>query len=135
MNNKEIYKIWAPTGEKWVDWVRPVPFIQINDNLKIYENIDFTINKVNYLNNMSKDIAIIVDLPGNESIEEGIALSKIGFRPIPVYNGTKEQEGAIATTDNHSIEAGLIWGASELKKIEISDNAPPTFLLDTNRNR
>lgn len=133
MTGREIFKIWAPTGAKWVDWVRPVPFIQINDNLKIYENIDFTIPEINYINNLYKDTAIIVDLPGNESIEEGIALSKIGYRPIPVYNGTKEQEGAIATTDNHSIEVGLIWGASELKKTQISDNAPPTFLLDTNR--
>ena len=29
MTGKDIYKIWAKEGAKWVDWVRPVPFIGI----------------------------------------------------------------------------------------------------------
>ena len=33
---KEIYKIWAPTGCKWVDWVRPVPFVGINYGVNKY---------------------------------------------------------------------------------------------------
>ena len=133
MTGKDIYKIWAKEGAKWVDWVRPVPFIGINKNTKLYEVTEFIIPKIQYLNEVQKDTAIIIDLPGNDSIEEGIALAKIGYRPVPIFNGTDEQKGAIATVDNNCIKLGLIKGALELEKIKISDNAPPAFLLDTNR--
>ena len=63
----------------------------------------------------------------------GLAFAKIGYRPIPIYNGTEEQEGSIATVDNTTIKIGLILGALELRKMNLEKNAPPAFLLDTNR--
>ena len=30
MRGKEIYKIYAPEGAKWTQWVRPVPFVAID---------------------------------------------------------------------------------------------------------
>ena len=131
MLGKEIYKIWAPNGAQWTQWVRPVPFIGISG--KEYGLVDFTIPKINYINGKTTNIALIIDLPGNNSIKEGIALSKIGFRPIPIYNGTDAQNGAMATTDNEIIKIGLVKGANELRNIQISNDAPPAFLLDSNR--
>lgn len=133
MINKEIFRIWAPIGVKWVDWVRPVPFISINENSKIYDIENFEIANINYLADFQKDTAIIVDLDGNKSIEEGLGLAQIGYRPIPIYNGTNEQIGSMPTVNNHDIEIGLIKGASKLKKMNIEKNAPPVFLLDNNR--
>ena len=69
----------------------------------------------------------------NSILLQGIELAKMGYRPIPIYNGTDQQKGAIATVDNCSIKVGLIKGTKELEKIKIDDNAPPVFLLDTNR--
>lgn len=91
MINKDIFRLWAPVGAKWVDWVRPVPFISINENSKEYAIENIEIENINYLTDFQKDTAIIVDLDGNRSIEEGLGLAKIGYRPIPVYNGTNEQ--------------------------------------------
>lgn len=133
MTGKDIYKVWAPVGVKWIDWVRPVPFIEINDYSKTNEFCDFTIPNINYISELLEDTAIIVDLPNYDSIKEGIALAKLGFRPIPIYNGTNQQQGAMSNVDNHSIEIALVWGALELKQIEITNNAPPVFLLDSNR--
>ena len=133
MTAKDVFKVWAPTGVKWVDWVRPVQFMALDDNFKTYEVSEFLIPTINYINKVSEDTAIIVDLEGDESIKEGIALAKIGFRPIPIYNGTDPQEGAMATVDNNIVESGLIKGAIELVKINIPDNAPPAFLADSNR--
>ena len=133
MTGRDIFKIWAPTGAKWTQWVRPVPFVGINENIKIYEISDFNISNIYYLEELVTDTAIIVDIPGNDSIKEGIALAKMGYRPIPIYNGTDQQKGAIATVDNCSIKVGLIKGTKELEKIKIDNNAPPVFLLDTNR--
>ena len=133
MTGRDIFKIWAPSGAKWVDWVRPVPFIEINEDSNKYELNNFIIPKINYIKELYKDTAIIIDLPGNDSIIEGIALSKIGYRPIPIYNGTNEQEGAMPTVDNSIIEYGLVKGALEIEKINLDNNAPPVFLLDSNR--
>jgi len=133
MTGKDIFKIWAPVGSKWTDWARPVPFITINELYKINSIMNFTIHGINYINGTQKNTAVILDLPGCDSIKEGVALAVLGFRPIPLYNGTNEQKGAMALVDNHSIASALIWGASELEKLKININAPPAFLLDSNR--
>lgn len=133
MIGKEIYKIWAPVGKKWVDWVRPVPFIGIDTPKETHEFIDYTIPSINYLKEFSKDTAIIIDTIGIYSIKEGIALARLGYRPIPIFNGTNPTKGAISTTNNAIIEPLLVWGAMELKNIELDNEAPPVFLLDKNR--
>ena len=145
MTGKEMFQIWAPTGKKWVDWVRPVPFVELKEHSKLYNVSNFTIPPVDYIATKAgiatfrgadenwADAAVIVDLPGTESVEVGIALAKVGYRPIPIYNGTIEQQGARANVDNQSVGTALMWGASELSKIEISDDALPAFLTDSNR--
>ena len=133
MTEKEIFRIWAPVGKKWVDWVRPVPFVEINEFSKMYHFSNLTIPTIDCLEKDAADAAIIVDLPGVESVKMGIALAKEGYRPIPIFNGTIEQKGARATVDNQSVGMALIWGASELSNIEISDDAQPAFLTDRNR--
>ena len=133
MTGRDIFKIWAPRGAKWVEWVRPVPFVGIDENFEGYEVENFVIPKINYIKEFTTNTAIFIDLPGNNSIKEGLAVAKLGFRPIPIYNGTDEQKGAMATVDNKAIKIGLIKGAIELQNIQIRKNAPPAFLLDTNR--
>ena len=133
MKGKDIYKIWAPSEAKWTQWLRPVPFVQIDNELKINEFCNFFIPTINYIKEIPTDTAIIVDIPSYSGIKEGIALARIGFRPIPLYNGTNEQPGAMPVVDNNSIEMALIWGAMELEKIKIENDAPPVFLLDSNR--
>jgi len=133
MTGSEVFKIWAPIGAKWTDWVRPVQFVAINDNNKANGAMNFTLPIINYIDSPLKNTAIILDLPGCDSIKEGLALAMLGFRPIPLYNGTDEQQGSMALVDNHNIKNALIWGALELEKIKIPLDAPPAFLIDSNR--
>ncbi len=133
MTVKEIYRIWAPSGRKWVDWVRPVSFAMLGEHSRQYSFLELTIPRINPLPQAYADAAIIVDLPGDESVEEGIALAGIGYRPIPIYNGTIEQAGARATVDNHSVGVALCRGAEKLREMEISNDALPAFLTDSNR--
>lgn len=130
---KAIYQMWAPYGKKWVDWVRPVPFVEIHTEKKGYFVSDLVIPETICIEKADKKTAIIVDLPGEDSVEMGLALAKRGYRPIPVYNGVEEQQGARATVDNQSIDIALLYGVKELTKIEIPEDAPPAFLIDTNR--
>ncbi|MBQ7943047.1 MAG: hypothetical protein IJ326_03175 [Lachnospiraceae bacterium] len=133
MTGKEIYKVWAPVGKKWVDWVRPVPFVGINEYSVRYSGSNNALPVFDFVDETCTDAALIVDLHGTESVKAGIALAQAGYRPIPVYNGTVQQQGARATVDNQAVQAGLIWGAAELCKLEIGDDALPAFLLDSNR--
>ena len=132
MTNKEIFKIWAPYGKRWTDWVRPVAFISMKQPLKPFIPSQICLPVLdNFANN--KNTAIIIDLNGEKSVEAGILLAKKQYRPVPIYNGTAEQHNARATTDNHSIQAALLWGAKILQNTNIPDDAPPAFLTDTNR--
>ena len=133
MLGKEIYKIWAPYGCKWVEWVRPVPFVGMNIDKEINEFIDYGISDIKYIDNLINDTAIIVDIVGVDSIKEGISLARFGYRPIPLFNGNIPMIGSAATTNNNILEVLLIWGANELKKIKLDNNALPVFLLDVNR--
>ena len=137
MRGKEIYKIYAPNGAKWIDWVRPVPFVAIDTyNRKPIAN--FLDREAMFLKEYQKDTAIFIDLPGKESIELGIGLAHMGYRPIPVFNGTDEQQASQATTNTYLIESCLINGSQKLKNIKLKNDANPAFLLDsyrTNRYR
>lgn len=132
MVGKEVYKIYAPDDAKWTEWVRPVPFVSIDIyNRKPISN--WLDRKVMFINQYEKDTAIFIDLTGKESIELGISLAHIGYRPIPLFNGTDEQTGSQATTDTYLIESSLINGCEKLKSISLDKNANPAFLLDSSR--
>lgn len=131
--NKELYKIWAPAGKRWVDWVRPVPFVEIDRYTKGYSVSTSHIPPVPFLKDAPKDTAIVVDLPGAGGVLEGIALARLGFRPIPIYNGTLEQAGARATVDNQSAGEALKGAAPLLAELELPSDAPPAFLTDRHR--
>lgn len=133
MTNKDVYRIWAPFGKQWVEWVRPVPFVAIQPPIKSGKLPMITLPAVDeWIHDSST--GIIVDLPGSQSISAGVLLAqKYGYRPIPIYNGTIEQKGARATSDNSSILNALVSGASILSNVKLKDDAPPVFLTDTNR--
>ena len=137
MIGKEIYKIFAPADAKWVEWIRPVSFVAI-DTYNRTLAIDWQDRKAIFIENYQSDTAIFIDLPGKEAIELSIDLAYKGYRPIPLFNGTDEQNGAQATTDTYLIESSLINGAKKLKDIHLKNDANPAFLLDyfrTNRYR
>lgn len=137
MIGKEMYKVYAPAGTMWTQWVRPVPFVAIDTyNRKLYH--DWLDVKIMFLSKYKNDTAIFVDLPNGESIEFGISLARLGYRPIPLFNGTDGTEGSQNILDTHIIESYLINGAQKLKDIEIRKDANPVFMLDscrTNRYR
>lgn len=133
MTNKEIFRAWAPLHKRWVDWVRPVPFVAMKDGYGSFRPVNLVLPCLSSLDPEDFSTAVIVDLPGTQSVEAGILLAQRGFRPIPIYNGVMTQNGARATTDNHAVLSALAWGAESLTGIQIKDDAPPVFLTDANR--
>ena len=132
MIDREIYQIWAPYEGKWSGYARPVDFIKMKEYTSDEMNYYFY-SKPKYIEKVQSDTAIIVDLPCEYSIEEGMGLASIGYRPVPTYNGTFENDNSVPTTDNRALQKPLYWGATVLKDMKISNDAPPAFLVDTNR--
>lgn len=133
MNKKQIYNIWAPSTSKWSNWVKPIAFTTLDSNQKIYEIINYNIPKINYLDKYLENTIIIIDTKADNAIKEAIALANIGYRPIPLFNGTNAPLNATATCNNYLIAPYLIWGAKQLTKIKIKKDANPAFILDINR--
>ena len=134
MTNKEIYRIWAPEGKRWVGWVRPVAFVDIDKMNIEYFSMNEDVAPAKYIEGeLYNNAAIIVDLPGEDSVIEGIALAKMGYRPVPIFNGTLQQIHSRATSDNVSVVKALAVYARQLESIEIKDDALPAFLTDNNR--
>ncbi len=129
MKDKDLYRIWAPSKHRWVDWVRPVCFLNIERLLvKSFELID-----VHYVDNYQADMAIMIDLPAEESVLEGLSCAKLGYRPIALFNGTEAQAGSFAMVNQERIQQALVWGAPLLESLALSKEAAPVFLLDSNR--
>jgi len=154
MNFRDAYKIWTSDNSMWTSWVRPVPFAlhccdsvindgAANEGSSVYDSIQecanhvisYDIPEIFYLDELMEDTAIIIDRCGYCAVNEGLALAEMGWRPIPLYNGTNEQLGSMALIDNHGIEHALLWGACVLKGMDIRESAPPAFLLDSNRRQ
>ena len=76
--------------------------------------------------------ALVADLPGVNSVETGIALARRGYRPVPLYNTSAGPSALLNVTD---LVETLATGATGLREIALSPDAPPAFLIDADRMR
>jgi hypothetical protein len=123
------FAVWAPDGDFWSQWAKPVVFANapalINDAVLTLPSLDNL-----PLPGPFDPAAIVVDLPGDQSVLMGLALAARGYRPVPLFNGTS---GPNAVIPVEPIETALGSGAEVLKRTTLSPEARPAFLLDANR--
>jgi hypothetical protein len=62
-----------------------------------------------------------------------LAYAKLGYRPVPLYNGVRGDKDYDNLIDGEDLQNWLFAGAKVLKDLEISRDAPPVFLLDSRR--
>jgi len=127
-----VYKTWAPADSVWSRWVKPVLFM----NIPITPSLTRDTHDVAWFGEFREDTAIILDLPGYTGIEKAIAFAKIGYRPVPLYNGVnpKPSEVKIGTEVKTDDLAKLLFQATpDLASINIAPDAPPVFMLDATR--
>lgn len=126
-DNLETYKIWAPEDSVWAPWAKPVLFI----NQPIKSNCNMEISNLTWEQTVDNHTMVIVDLPSYSGVVEGLALARLGFRPVPLYNGVNGPSSSIIKVTD--IVRALFEGAEELSTYSIRSDAPPVFLLDSNR--
>jgi hypothetical protein len=142
-NNAEesmkIYKIWAPQNCIWSRWALPVMFM----NLRWDASVQHFAPDLSWLvslqqvqgghTNFRKDTAVILEIPGIAATLEALELAKLGFCPVPLFNGVAASPGAQELVSTHFLSSSLYNLAPELSQIRIPDDAPPVFMLDSNR--
>lgn len=128
-DNLNIYKIWAPDNAMWTEWAKPVLFTGMTEKMKHINA--FNIPQISWISKALGDTMIILDLPDKSGVEEALALAKIGFRPVPLYNGVNGPRNNIIKVEE--LEKALFFGADELALININSDAPPVFMLDSRR--
>lgn len=129
-----LFETWAPPPSPWARWAKPVLFAELN--LENPHPPAESLVDPNY--RLQPDSAIVVDLPGPDSVKEGIRLAMAGFRPVPLYNavpGPLLSLGSHALINMAPVMEWLAWGADILRKLHIPIDAPPAFLLDARRQK
>ena len=127
-DNLQAYKTWAPDGARWTQWAKPVMFMDPAESL--FTNLK--IPEIDWIRELEQDTMIIVDLPGPDGVAESLALAHMGYRPVPLYNGVDGRVFSMAVKVGE-IRKALFAGADKLAGYDISPEAPPVFMLDSNR--
>jgi hypothetical protein len=151
MNREAIYEAWVPQTGSWSLWARPVLFGQMSETSgldpayptairwawDLFGQTSGTAGEQPWLN-LPIDWApppvpkavLILDLPGAEGVQLGLALAGRGYRPVPLYNGCT---GPSELLDQGPILRALRDGADFLAARALPSDAPPAFLLDARR--
>lgn len=130
MTNEECFGIWAPDGVVWCQWAKPVTFTQLNrTTVPDSTPLLWEAPEVRSVPSPGRT-ALIVDAPGPNAVRLGVALARIGYRPVPLFNATT---GYAEVLDIDPIAHHLLEGASLLRDLRLPADAPPAFLLDSER--
>jgi hypothetical protein len=76
----------------------------------------------------SRDIVLVIDLPGDSGVWVGAGLVLFGFRPIPLYNAVQWEASVV---NLRPVVGALVDAAERVASAKF--DAPPAFLLDAHR--
>ncbi len=141
MTGRDIYEFWAPAFDEWSPWVKPVLFTEIDEvapegaPARIPEESSLRCNV-----GSRRDTALVVDLPGVQSLLAGFDLAKDGYRPVPLYNTTSGRRQRVppdkcVLTDVGALVQLLCTPLPDYVRNTIVGDNPPAFLLDSRRLR
>ena len=92
-----LYREWAPPADPWSPWVKPSLFATITATGKPLPWEESQRIDTFWARAMMSQTAIVVDLPGIESLHTAVALAREGYRPVPLYNTSPGEPLAIIT--------------------------------------
>lgn len=155
MKREEVWDAWAPAGEPWRAWVKPVLFAALAPEVvpappssarDLVRDAAFDRRLLEpllgkrethaddghpYRREPGRDTAIVVDLPGARGVELGVSLAPYGFRPVPLYNAQPTPPGMRGMVDLEGVMQALVDAAPSLPGLALG--LPPCFLLDADR--
>jgi hypothetical protein len=141
MDPRVIYETWAPPDGLWSPWAKPVLFAHLRESSPL-PPVQIPEVRLEWEPAGADRPALVLDLPGLESIGLALELLRLGYRPVPLFNACPDPGGidsvsAVGATREvvsaMPLLLALIQGADRLKSATLASDAPPAFLLDANR--
>ncbi|MCI0363881.1 MAG: hypothetical protein L0219_08370, partial [Phycisphaerales bacterium] len=131
MKSEDVYAIWAPAESEWSQWAKPTVFAQLADIEVMEGTSDWSSIDSSAIPNAQVETALIIDLPGAESMRWAMVLAQRGYRPVPLFNACLYPgiDRSRALLDVAPILDVVMWGTLPLQRMSIPGNAPPAFLL------
>lgn len=131
MRKEECFALWAPAGVVWAQWAKPVPFVDLDPMLlaPAPDPGDWSVPGLERAPT-ERNLAAVVDLRSEDAVRAGVMLARLGYRPVPLFNGT---DGPHATIDVDPLLRRLVSGAPLIAEAGLRPDAPPAFLLDARR--
>lgn len=141
MTGRELFEVWAPPVSIWSPWVSPVLFAQIECRQTAPGTDSLEPAPAWHEDIASPDAAVILDLPGADSIRLALTLAERGYRPVPMINASPGPfvpysglipQSAVAL-DMSSLVKEICHGTPRLQSVGLAPHAPPAFILDALR--
>jgi hypothetical protein len=133
MYYQQLYELWAPPGGLWTPWVKPVLFAQLQSNPAEHKFPgDWRQRPIGWAPSPADRTAIIIDLPGADSVLTALALADKGYRPVPLFNCCLGPSPVLNLTP---VVDALNLGNEVLSKLAIPYHAPPAFVIDSRRSK
>jgi len=136
---RECFEAWAGDHE-WSDWTKPTLFASGHfssfANTKprsLPDTADGALepalrNVVRYRESDGNRACVVVDMPGERSLEVGAALTEHGFAPVVLFNGVPSVRNPVIANDG-PIKALIRYSAA----LRLAQEPSPAFLLDSRR--
>jgi hypothetical protein len=143
MSNHHAFEVWAPAGGRWSPWAKPVVFACMAPDDVIAPFVASPWDAA-WLSEIPEEVALVLDLPGDEGVTAALAVAAQGYRPVPLYNAIAQPtlsinaraellQNPIAAVDVRTVMFALHRATTELAQLDLAIDAPPAFLLDANR--
>lgn len=142
MNSEEFYKVWADPTSPWSDWVAPALFTRLHRDGEILPAA--TVSKPAWVSSLSPGTALVIDLPGADSVKVAMMFAESGYRPIPLFNaspapyesaglGLVEMSPCKCAIEMQSVMDAIATATPSLVSMSFPEGAPPAFILDSRR--
>jgi len=127
---QRLFEIWAPPDAAFSPWAKPVLFTQMDLWRVTHGSEEHPLPDQPWGEAADGRSALVLDLPGADSVWHALALARRGYRPVPLFNGSFGEQAAVEV---RSIITALQLAAPALERARVRTDAPPAFMLDSNR--
>ncbi len=127
MDRETTFEAWAPRDGRWTPWAKAILFAHVDEIAPLSPSAPTWLQR----DLLGDADAIVVDLPGIESVGAGLALASLGYRPVPLFNAMPSPQAVVPLGE---IVQALVFGARALGDKGLPADARPAFLLDSRRH-
>jgi hypothetical protein len=135
MDPAQLFDVWAPPSTPWSAWAKPALFVPSFD--LSWTPARATVPHLPAIPSASARAALILDMEGDASVNAGLQAAKSGYRPVPLFNAcpapANDEFPLRTTVEVSAIHRALVSEAVLLSQLHIPADAPPAFLLDSQR--